>query len=131
MVIDASLLDYLSRKAKESPRLRMNYDLRTSAGDGSQRMLNALEPGTYLPVHRHRDTSETVVMVRGSVEERFYDEEGRMTESVVLKAGSVPCALQIEKGRWHDLVCLESGTVLFEAKDGKFIPRSLEDEKQI
>ena len=80
MKIDKSLLDSLTQKAKESPRLRMNLDMRTSAEDGSQRMLNALEPGTELPIHRHRKTTETVVILRGSATQYFYDDNGNVTE---------------------------------------------------
>lgn len=82
MIVDQALLDDLTARAKESPRLRMNYDLRNSPADGSQRMLNAIEPGTVLPIHRHRTTSETVVCLRGHFEEYFYDEEGRLTDTI-------------------------------------------------
>ena len=74
MVIDEKVLDALTAQAKESPRLRMNLDLRNSPEDGSQRMLNALEPGTVMPIHRHKGSSETVVCVRGRFEEYLYDE---------------------------------------------------------
>ena len=131
MLIDKKLLDTLCEKAKASPRLRMNYDLRTSATDQSQRMLNALELGTDIPVHRHPDTAETVVMLRGSVKEMFYDiidGKALKTAEYVIKAGSEACAIQIPKGQWHTLECLEADTVLFEAKDGSFVPRSENDE---
>ncbi len=125
MVIDKILLDDLTEKAKASPRLRCNLDLRNSAEDLSQRMLNALEPGTVMPIHRHKDTSETCVCVRGHFEEYFYDSEGRLTETVDMRPGGT--VLNIEKGQWHSLKCLESGTVLFEAKDGPYHPLE-EDE---
>ena len=86
MKIDKPLLDSLTQKAKESPRLRMNLDMRTSAEDGSQRMLNALEPGTVLPIHRHRKTTETVVILRGSATQYFYDDNGNVTEQVTITA---------------------------------------------
>ena len=86
MIIDKQLLDTISSRAKANPRLRQNYDLRNSENDNSQRMLNALEPGTVMPIHRHRNTSETVVIVRGSLIERFYDEEGNVTEEVLMAA---------------------------------------------
>lgn len=98
----------------------MNFDLRNSAEDGSQRMLNALEPGTGMPIHRHMKSSETVICLRGHFEEYFYDTEGRLTETVDMVPGGV--VLNIEKGQWHSLKCLESGTVLFEAKDGAYEP---------
>ena len=122
MIIDKSLLDTLSSQTKASPRLRINYDLRNSENDNSQRMLNALEPGTVMPIHRHRKSSETVVIVRGSLIERFYDEEGNVTEEVLMAAGGENPVVQVEKGRWYSLECLEPDTVLFEAKDGKYEP---------
>ena len=113
MVLTTEILDALSAKAKACERLRMNYDLRTSLADQSQRMLNALEPGTQLPIHRHTTTSETIVLLRGSIKEMFYDNLGHLTESVVLKAGTEPFAMNIPKGVWHNLECLEPGTILF------------------
>ena len=79
MIVDQTVLDALTARAKESPRLRMNLDLRNSPADGSQRMLNAIEPGTVLPIHRHPTTSETVVCLRGHFQEYFYDADGRLT----------------------------------------------------
>lgn len=127
MVLTTELLDALSEKARSCERLRMNLDLRTSSADQSQRMLNALEPGTQVPIHRHPTTNETVVLLRGSVREFFYDDKGNVTESVLLRAGAEPSAMNIPKGVWHTLECLESGTILFEAKDGAFEPRREED----
>ena len=127
MIIDNQLLDTLSSQAKASPRLRQNYDLRNSENDNSQRMLNALEPGTIMPIHRHKNSSETVVIVRGSLIERFYDEEGNITEEVLMVPGGENPVVQVEKGRWHSLECLEPNTVLFESKDGKYEPLSEQD----
>ena len=125
--IDKELLDSLTAQAKASPRLRMNYDLRNSAEDTSQRMLNAIEPESVVPVHRHRKTSETVVVLRGRVVEEYYDEQGVCYESVeVAPQGSV-CALNIPAGVWHTLRSLESGTVILEVKDGAFEPIGPED----
>ena len=125
MIIDEQILDNLTAQAKASPRLRMNMDLRNSPSDGSQRMLNALEPGTVMPIHRHHNSSETVICVRGHFEEYFYDENGNLTETVDMVPGGV--VLNIEKGRWHSLKCLESGTVLFESKDGAYRPLGEDD----
>jgi len=122
MIITKDILDELTEKAKASPRLRCNLDLRNSADDNSQRMLNALEPGTIMPIHRHKGSSETCVCVRGHFEEYFYDTEGRLTETVDMRPGGV--VLNIEKGQWHSLRCLESGTILLEAKDGAYEPLS-------
>ena len=127
MIIDQHILDELSAQAKASPRLRMNYDLRNSETDVSQRMLNALEPGTVLPIHRHHDSSETVVIVRGKILWVFYDENGNETERVVPDANGEPRMLNVEKDRWHSLECLESGSVLYESKDGPYHP--LEEEE--
>ena len=97
-------------------------DLRNSPEDLSQRMLNALEPGTVMPIHRHLASSETVTLLRGRIRWHFYDDVGKETESVVLDAnGDVRC-INVEKARWHSLECLESGSVLFESKDGKYEP---------
>ena len=122
MVINQTVLDLLTEKAKESPRLRMNMDLRNSSEDKSQRMLNALEPGTVMPIHRHLASSETVAILRGRICWHFYDESGNKTESVVLDAKGEPRGLNVERGRWHSLECLESGSVLLECKDGAYHP---------
>lgn len=127
MIIDKKILDELTAKAKENPRLRMAMDLRNSPEDLSQRMLNALEPGTVMPIHRHHGSSETVVILRGKVRWMFYDENGVETESVLLDAdGDVRC-INVERDRWHSLECLQSGTVLLECKDGAYAPLA-EDE---
>lgn len=127
MKLDKDLLDSVSQKAEESPRLRMNFDMRNSSEDGSQRMLNAIEPGTELPIHRHRNSSETCIVLRGSAEEIFYDDNGKETERVLMKPDSECCGVNIEKYRWHKIVSLESGTVIFEAKDGTYEPILPED----
>ena len=134
MIIDNTLLDELSAKAKASPRLRMNYDLRTQAfdadaewRDSSQRMLNALELGTVIPVHRHNDTSETVICIRGAVEEVFFDASGAETEKFVLRYGSPCCMVQVPRGVYHTCRCLEPGSVIFEAKDRPYDPACTED----
>lgn len=120
MVIDNNFLDELSAQAKSSPRLRQAYDLRNTPEDNSQRMLNAMEPGTVMPIHRHLASSETVVLLRGKICWHFYDDAGNETESIVLDAnGDVRC-INVEKARWHSLECLESGSVLMESKDGRY-----------
>ena len=120
MTIDQKTLDSLTAAAKASPRLRMNYDLRNSAEDGSQRMLNAIEPGTVMPIHRHRTSSETVVCVRGHFEEYLYDDSGTLMETVdMVPSGNV---LNVPAGQWHSLKSLASGTILLECKDGKYEP---------
>lgn len=121
--IDIALLDNLTEQAKASPRFRMNLDLRTSGADTSQRMLNAIEPGSEVPIHRHPKTSETVVVLRGRVVEEFYDEHERIcNESYEVFPGGPICALTIPAGQWHTLRSLESGTVILEMKDGAYEP---------
>ena len=121
--IDNILLDALTAQAKASPRLRMNLDLRNSAEDTSQRILNAIEPGSVVPVHRHQKTSETMVVLRGRVVEEFYDEVGRGLVATYEVSPSGPVfALNIPAGTWHTLRSLESGTVILEVKDGAYEP---------
>ena len=127
MVIDKELLDSLTEQAKASPRLRMNYDLRTSSADTSQRMLNAIEPGSIVPIHRHQKTSETVVVLRGRVIEEYYDDAGTCYERVKIAPCSSVCALNIPAGTWHTLRSIESGTVILEMKDGAYEPIKPED----
>lgn len=118
-------MDELTSKAKASPRLRMNLDLRNSSEDNSQRMLNAIEPGSPLPIHRHQQTSETVVCLRGRLVEEFYDElERRCVEAIELSPGGPCVAVSIPAGQWHTVRSLESGTVILEMKDGKYEPIS-------
>ena len=120
MVIDSLLFDKLTAQAKESPRLRMNLDLRNSDGDSSQRMLNAIEPSSVVPIHRHQKTSETVVVLRGRVVEEYYSSEGALEASYELAAGGPICALNIPAGQWHTLRALDPGTVILEMKDGAY-----------
>ena len=142
MIIDNQLLDTLSSQAKASPRLRQAYDLRNTPEDNSQRMLNALEPGTVMPIHRHRKSSESICMVRGKIVMRLYDDNGNVTDEFVMapislhSLPSIPegdCnestipMVQVEAGQWHSLEVLDEGTVVFEAKDGKYEPLSDED----
>lgn len=136
MRIDDSVLDDLSARAEKSTRLRMNLDLRTSPQDGSQRMLNALEPGTEVPVHRHSRTSETVVMIRGAVRQNYYDDTGVVIESFVAASpasdyfASADCVgFSVPMGLWHNTECLEHGTIFIECKDGAYEPLAKEDVK--
>ncbi len=123
MKITQAILDKLTEEAKVSPRLRMNLDLRDSDADSSQRMLNAIEPGSQVPIHRHRDSSETVVCLRGKVVEEFYDElERRCTESIELTPNGLTVALNIPAGQWHTIRALETGTVILECKNGTYEP---------
>ena len=123
MKITQAIMDSLTTKAKASERLRMNLDLRDSETDTSQRMLNAIEPGSPLPIHRHRHTSETVVCLRGRLVEEFYDELERIcTEAIELSPNGPVVAVNIPAGQWHTVRALESGTVILEMKNGKYEP---------
>ena len=125
--IDSVLLDELTAQAKASPRLRMNYDLRNSGADTSQRMLNAIEPGSEVPVHRHQKTSETVVVLRGRVVEEYYAPDGALEASYEVSPTGPVYALNIPACKWHTLRSLESGTVILEMKDGAYEPIGPED----
>ena len=125
MEISQAILDNLTEQAKASPRLRMNMDLRNSDADTSQRMLNAIEPGSPLPIHRHRHSSETVVCLRGRLIEEYYDElERTCTKAIELSPNGPVVALNISAGQWHTARALQSGTVIMECKDGAYEPLS-------
>ena len=127
MLLSQSLLDTLTAQAQASPRLRQNYDLRNTPDDNSQRMLNALEPGTVLPIHRHLHTSESVAMLRGKAVWIFYDDQGHETSRHLIEAGGENPGIVVPMGQWHNLECLESGTVILTMKDGAWEP--LREEK--
>ena len=120
-------MDELTAQVKASPRLRMNRDLRNSPEDQSQRMLNAIEPGSPLPIHRHQKTSETVVCLRGRLVWEFYDELGNCTETIELSPNGPVVALNVPIGQWHTVKALESGSVILECKDGAYEPMGEED----
>lgn len=123
MIITQALLDSLTAQAKASPRLRMNLDLRNSADDKSQRMLNAIEPGSPMPIHRHQKTSETVVCLRGKLVWEFYDELERIcTDYIELSPNGQVVALNVPAGQWHTVKALESGSVILECKEGAYEP---------
>ena len=124
-LINDNLLSVLHWKAKEDERLRMNLDLRNDENDDSQRMLNAIEPGSPLPIHRHQKSSETVVCLRGRLVEEFYDDlERTCTERIELSPNGPVVALNIPAGQWHTVRALESGTVILEMKNGTYEPLS-------
>ena len=127
MQFNKHLLDELTAQAKASPRLRMNLDLRNTPADQSQRMLNALEPGTVMPIHRHRNTSETVVVLRGKVKWLYYNDKGELTDTILVEAGGEICGLSVPMGQWHSIECLESGSIILETKDGPWEALGEED----
>ena len=127
MKIDNQLLDTLSAQAKANPRLRQAFDLRTTPEDQSQRILNAVEPGTILPIHRHRGSTETIIVLRGKVVQHYYDDNGNNTASYELAPNSAQVGMSVPVGQWHALESLEEGSVIFECKDGAYQPLSAED----
>ena len=126
MIIDRALLDKISEQAKASPRLRMNYNFHQSLDDKCHRMLNALEPGTEVPIHRHPDKDESFVVLRGKVRSTTYNDEGSIIESVVLCQEDGLYGVDIPKGVWHKLESLESGSVVLECKEGPFVPHEMD-----
>lgn len=132
MKLDNALFDKVLLLAEESPRRRMNYDLRTQSTeedwtDMSQRMINVLMPETVIPIHRHTESSETVIVCRGAVREEFYDDKGQKIDEVILVAGGECPGVQVPKGIYHTCVCLEPGSVIFEAKDRPYDPVGTEE----
>lgn len=121
MVIDKELLDRVSKQAKDSPRQRMNYNFHQSLDELCHRMLNAVEPGTDIPIHRHPTKDESFVVLRGKVRSTTYNDDGSVIECIVLCAEEGRYGVDIPKGVWHKLESLESGSVVFECKEGPFV----------
>ena len=126
MIIDKALLDKVSEQAKVSPRLRMNYNFHQSLEDKCHRMLNAVEPGSDIPIHRHPDKDESFGVLRGKVRPTTYKDDGTVIESVVLSQENGLYGVDIPKGVWHKLESLEPGSVVFECKEGPFVPHDAE-----
>lgn len=122
MVIDKELLDTVSEQAKASPRLRMNFNFHQSLEDLCHRMLNAIEPGTEVPIHRHPTKDESFVILRGKVRSTTYNDDGSVIDSVVLSQEDGVYGVDIPKGVWHKLESLEPNSVIFECKEGPFVP---------
>ena len=127
MLIDNNLLDSVTSKAKESDRLRMNFNLHESLDAKAQRLLNALEPGTVLPIHRHQHTAETYIVLRGAIKVLFYNDDRVLTDEFMVNPLDGAYGLHIPAGQWHTLEVLESGTTIFEVKDGPYTPLGAED----
>ena len=127
MLIDKKLLDEVTERAKGSERLRMNYNLHDSLESKAQRLLNALEPGTLLPIHRHRHTAETYIVLRGCIRVMFYNNERVITDQFLVRPDQRVYGVHIPAEQWHTLEVLESGTVIFEVKDGPYAPLGEED----
>ena len=124
--INKAILDDLLIQAKENERQRINIDLRNSSDDKSQRMLNALIPGTELSIHRHMTTSETVILLQGNIDEIFYDDEKNEIERFHLNLASGNYGIQIPAGMWHTIEVFEP-SVIIEMKDGQYIPITPKD----
>ena len=126
MVIDKELLDKVSAQAKASPRLRMNYNFHQSLEDKCHRMLNAVEPGTVVPIHRHPTKDESFVILRGKVRVTTHNDDGSIIEDVVLRQEGGNYGVDIRKNVWYNLESLESGSVIVECKEGPFVPHEEE-----
>ncbi len=125
-IIDKNLLDEVSAQAKASPRLRMNFNFHQSLDDKCHRMLNAVEPGTDIPIHRHPDKDESFVILRGKVRSTTYNDDGSVIDSVVLNQEDGIYGVDIPKNVWHNLESLEPATVIFESKEEPFVPHEVE-----
>lgn len=121
-LIDTTLLDAVSRQALESERLRRNYNFHDDLAAPCQRLLNALEPGTAVPVHRHIHTAETYIVLRGSIELKYYNDDREVIDEMVVGPAQGIHGVHIPKGTWHGMRVLEHGTVIFETKDGPYAP---------
>lgn len=126
MVIDKALLNKVSEQAKASPRLRMNYNFHQSLEDKCHRFLNAVEPGTVVPIHKHPTKDESFVILRGKVRVTTHNDDGSIIEDLVLSQESGNYGVDIPKNVWHKLESLESGSVIFECKEGPFVPHEEE-----
>ncbi len=126
MIIDDNLLDEVTAKAEESPRLRMNHNLHDSLDAKAQRLINVLLPGTELPIHRHQHTAETYALLRGKMFVIFYNDLGEQTERYLLDPTIGNYGIHIPKGQWHGIEVLEPSAIL-EVKDGPYTPLTPED----
>ena len=126
MIIDKALLDTVSAQAKDSPRLRINYNFHQSLDEKCHRFLNAVEPGTEVPIHKHPTKDETFVILRGKVRVTTHRDDGTVVEDVVLCAEEGRYGVNIPKGVWHKLECIEENSVIFECKEGPFVPHDLD-----
>ena len=126
-LIDKELLDSVGQQAKDSSRLRMNYNFHETPDAPVQKLLNALELGTVLPVHRHCHTSETYILLRGKLKVMIYSEQKELLDSIVLDPLEGCYGVDIKAGEWHAIEVLESGTTIFEVKDGPYTPLVEED----
>lgn len=125
-IINKELLDSVCEKAKVSPRLRMNYNFHLSLDEKCHRFLNAVEPGTEVPIHKHPTKDETFVILRGRVKVTTHSDDGAVIDSVLLCPDNGQYGVNIPKGVWHTLESLESGSVIFECKEGPFVEHEVD-----
>ena len=125
-VIDNKLINSVVEQAKESPRLRKNYNFHGSLEDKCHRFLNALELGTEVPIHHHVTKGETFILLRGKVRVNIYNDQGEVTESVILCHADGNIGVDIPKDTWHNVECLEAGSVIFEVKEGPFVEHEVD-----
>ena len=130
MIIDNQLLDSVSNQAKNNERLRMNFNLHDSLDAKAQRLLNALEVGTVLPIHRHQHAAETYILLRGRINVMFYNDEGKEVERYELQPNEGRYGVHIPQGQWHTLEVLDS-SVIFEVKDGPYMPLKAENIRKV
>ena len=128
-VINAALLDRTTQKARESGRLRMNHNFHVSEQAPLNRLLNAVEPGTYVRPHRHLnpDKVDVIVVLRGRLLSVVFDDNGEVVDHVVLSPAEGVYGMEVAPGLWHTIVVLESGTVIYEVKEGPYVPLSPEN----
>jgi cupin fold WbuC family metalloprotein len=126
-LIDDNLLNQLSEKAKRIERLRINYNFHKSLDSKVQRLLNALEPNTILPIHRHKNTDETYILIRGRIEVVFYDQFKNKIDSIILDPRNGSYGINIPAGQWHTVNVIESDSVIFEVKEGPYILTNNDD----
>ena len=124
-IIDNKLIKEVSEEAKKSPRLRMNYNFHQSLSDKCHRFLNALEPGTQIPVHHHPTKDETFIILRGKVRVSTYNDDGEVTQTCVISQDEGNYGVNIPKNTWHGVICLEP-SVLMECKEGPFVEHEVD-----
>lgn len=124
-IIDGRLLDEVTAKAKDSPRLRMNFNFHQSLDEKCHRFLNALEPGTVIPIHHHPTKDETFIILRGKVKVSTFNDDGTILDSIILSHEEGHYGVDIPKNVWHTLECVESA-VIFEVKEGPFVEHEVE-----
>ena len=123
-LITTKLLENLSREARKNDRLRINFNFHSSLDDKCQRLLNAMEPGTIMPIHKHK-VAEIYIVLRGIIEVSFYDDSKNIIDTSLIDPAKGIFGVQIPEDTWHSLIVMKSGTVIFEVKEGPYIPHEI------